>query len=351
MWARLQYVLKKEYQVEFARGSRRQARMGMRYGVRRDEKFRVPDRTSVAPPIANSEYHQRVMTSGTGFTATPIKLAIHSMTFDALLGGPATGELVLFLHGFPEFADSWLPLMATVANAGYRVAAFDQRGYSAGARPEAVNEYRSENLVADVIAAADQLGTGRFHLVGHDWGGMIAWHVAADHPEFLRSLSVLSTPHPVAFLDALKTDSDQQDRSRYIKIFRMPGHMAEAALLGEDAKRLRAAYEDKLPAQQIDANVHRLSEPGALCAALNWYRAMEIDPSFDGASKTVTVPTLYVWGEQDHALGETAAVATAQHVDAPYKFVRLADKSHWLPAEAQAEIAPLLLHQFATFSD
>lgn len=277
------------------------------------------------------------------FVPMPLKLAINSLTFDAVSGGAATGELVLFLHGFPEFADSWLPIMASVAEAGYRVAAFDQRGYSPDARPEAVNEYQIAKLVADVVAAADQLGTDRFHLVGHDWGGMIAWHVAADHPKFLRSLTVLSTPHPVAFLNALKTDSDQQDRSRYIKIFRMPGHMAEAALLAEHAKRLRAAYEGKLPTGQIDSNVRRLAEPGALTAALNWYRAMGMDPSFDGASKIIAVPTLYVWGEQDHALGESAALATAQFVTPPYNFVRLPGKSHWLPAEASAEITPLLL--------
>jgi len=285
------------------------------------------------------------------FSVTPIKLAINSLTFDAMLAGPATGELVLFLHGFPEFADSWLPIMAGVADAGFRVAAFDQRGYSPDARPASVDEYGLAKLASDVLAAANQLGTDRFHLVGHDWGGMLAWHVAADRPEFLRSLTVLSTPHPVAFLNALRTDSDQQDRSRYIKIFRMPGHVAEAALLAEGAKRLRAAYEDKLPAGQIDSNVRRLSEPGALTAALNWYRGMDIDPSFDGASKIVTVPTLYVWGEQDHALGEAAALATAQYVTAPYSFVRLPGKSHWLPAEASAEITPLLLDHVWAHAD
>jgi pimeloyl-ACP methyl ester carboxylesterase len=285
------------------------------------------------------------------FSVTPIKLVINSLTFDAMLAGPATGELVLFLHGFPEFADSWLPIMAGVADAGFRVAAFDQRGYSPDARPASVDEYGLAKLASDVLAAANQLGTDRFHLVGHDWGGMLAWHVAADRPEFLRSLTVLSTPHPVAFLNALRTDSDQQDRSRYIKIFRMPGHVAEAALLAEGAKRLRAAYEDKLPAGQIDSNVRRLSEPGALTAALNWYRGMDIDPSFDGASKIVTVPTLYVWGEQDHALGEAAALATAQYVTAPYSFVRLPGKSHWLPAEASAEITPLLLDHVWAHAD
>jgi pimeloyl-ACP methyl ester carboxylesterase len=273
----------------------------------------------------------------------PVKVSVNSFTFDAISLGPSSGELVLFLHGFPEFADSWVPLMAAVSHAGVRTVAFDQRGYSPGARPAAMEEYEITRLVADIVGAAGQLGAKKFHLVGHDWGGMLAWHVAAEHPELLRSVSILSTPHPVAFLNALKTDSDQQDRSRYIKIFRMPGHMAEAALLADDAKRLRAAYEDKLPAAQIDSNVRRLSEPGALTAALNWYRAMTLDPSFDGASKIITVPTLYVWGEQDHALGESAALATAQFVTAPYNFVRLPGKSHWLPAEAIAEIAPVLV--------
>jgi pimeloyl-ACP methyl ester carboxylesterase len=280
------------------------------------------------------------MGSSKAFKASSISLKANGFVFDALAAGPGNGPLILLLHGFPQFADSWTTLMPQLAAAGYRVVAVNQRGYSKGARPPQVSDYVLANLVADVAGFADAVHAPRFHLVGHDWGGAVAWGVAAAHPERLYSLTVLSTPHLDAFSAALGTDPDQQKRSGYFQLFRAPNHAAETALLADDAKALRGAYVGKVPAAEVDRNVRRFSEDGTLTAALNWYRASSLGGRPLGS---ITVPTTYIWGDQDQALGEVAALATAKYVSGPYRFERLNGKSHWLLEECPDELAPLIL--------
>ena len=182
--------------------------------------------------------------------------------FNAFSIGPAERDVVILLHGFPQFADVWTGMMHALAAGGLRAQAFDQRGYSPGAHPLAVEDYDIVHLTSDVLAFADQAGASRFHLVGHDWGGFLAWKLAAEHPERVGSLCVLSTPHVDAFLEAARSDVEQQDKSKYIQFFKMPGGIAESVLLSDGAQRLRSVYQGKLAEEQIEANVRRLSEPG-----------------------------------------------------------------------------------------
>lgn len=258
--------------------------------------------------------------------------------FDALAGGPESGPPVLLLHGFPQAASAWEQQLATLGAEGYRCVALDQRGYSPGVRPEAVSEYRMELLVADVLAVASSLGWQRFDLVGHDWGALVGWTLAAQHPEVLRSLTAVSVPHPAPFATARRTDPDQQQRSAYIDVLREP-RSPERKLLADDAKALRAVYEHKPPPSRVEDYVRRLSEPGALTAALNWYRALHMAPRVG----TVATPTLYVWSTDDVAVGSTAAMATEAWVEGPYRFEMLTDVSHWIPEEAGAELGKLVL--------
>lgn len=266
-------------------------------------------------------------------------LDVNGWRFDALAVGPAQGELVLCLHGFPQFANAWLPIMQRLAGAERRAVAVDQRGYSPGARPVDVGAYTAATLVSDALGFLDALGAPSCHLVAHDWGGYLAWKLAAEHPERVRSLSVLSMPHPSAFLDSLARDADQQARSAYIDFFRAPDQLAEREMLRDDARRLRAAYRGRLDQQMIDDNVRRLSQDGALSAALSWYRALD----FSARVGRIAVPTLFIWGSADHALGEAAARASAGFVDAPYRFEVLDGLSHWLLDEAADRCAHLLL--------
>jgi pimeloyl-ACP methyl ester carboxylesterase len=272
----------------------------------------------------------------------PVLIPTPRGTFDALAAGPASRRPVLLLHGFPESAAQWEHQLAALAHAGYRAVAFDQRGYSPRVRPTDVDAYGPDELIADVVAVADALDWPRFDLVGHDWGSAVAWMTAAAHPERLRTLTAISTPHGAAFRDALRGDPDQQERSAYFAAFRAPAGEAERDLL--DAGGLRRLF-DGLPASRIDAYVERFSEPGALTAALNWYRAMR-RPTNSGP---ITTPTLYVWSTRDAFIGETAARGVAQYVTGPYRLEVLDGVSHWISEEAPERLSRLLLEHLAAW--
>jgi pimeloyl-ACP methyl ester carboxylesterase len=273
------------------------------------------------------------------------------LTFSALAAGPLDGRPVLLLHGFPQTSWCWRAQIDALAAAGYRALAFDQRGYSAGARPPAVADYGMDELVADVLAVADSLGLGTFDLVGHDWGAMAAWVTAARHPERLRTLTAVSVPHPLAFGAALTGgDSDQSERSSYIEVFRQEG-VAERALLGDDGsgdglRVMFAASGLATDSADVDIFVAAMTEPGALTAALNWYRAMSAEAVADVGQ--ISVPTLYVWSTEDLALGRQAAEATADWVSGPYRFEILEGVSHWIPEAAPEDLSRLLLAHLAS---
>ncbi len=138
------------------------------------------------------------------------EIPVGDLTFDVLISGPDDGIPLVALHGFPESAASWGKVTPLLTAAGYRVIAPNQRGYSAGARPEGVDAYKIEHLVADVVGLLDALGLSDAHLVGHDWGSAVAWQVAGRHPNRIRSLTAISVPHPTAFGWALREDEDQK---------------------------------------------------------------------------------------------------------------------------------------------
>ncbi len=264
-------------------------------------------------------------------------LDVRELAFPYREAGPADGPGVLLLHGFPQLSLEWTAQLAALGAAGYHAVAPDQRGYAASNRPEAVAAYAMDELVADVVAMLDALGWERAHLVGHDWGGSVAWHVAGRHPDRLRSLTIASTPHPLAMSRVLATSASQQEKSGYMQLFRQEG-TAEDLLLADDAAVLRAVYRG-LPT--TETYVAHFRERPALTAALNWYRTMRRD---DGEKTgTIRVPTLYVWGEDDFALGREVAEATGGLVEGEYTFVPLAGAGHWLPEASADELNALLL--------
>jgi pimeloyl-ACP methyl ester carboxylesterase len=268
-----------------------------------------------------------------------LRIPTDAGTFDALAAGPADGTPVLLLHGFPQAALQWDEQVGALGAAGYYAVAPDQRGYSPGVRPERVEEYRLDELVADVFRIADTLGWPTFDLVGHDWGAVVAWAAAAERPDRVRSLVALSVGHPTPFAAAMREDEDQAQRSGYTQFFRQT-RTAERKLLADDAEALRRIYERRVPQSRVDEYVQRLSEPGALTAALNWYRATKLSAMDVGP---ITVPTLYLWGTEDVAVGSTAAMATENYVTGPYRFVMLEELSHWLCEEVGDVVTNLLL--------
>ena len=260
--------------------------------------------------------------------------------------GPDDAETVVLLHGFPGASAAWSPYLGRLAAAGFRVAAPDQRGYAATARPKGVRQYHLDHLVDDVLHIADDLGAERFHLAGHDWGGMVAWALASAHPHRLHSLTSVSTPHPRAIASSLWR-SAQLGRSLYIGLLQVP-HLPERLLTAGNGALLRRALRSSgLPGSHADAYADAMLQPGALAAAISWYRALRLASSIGVGS--ITVPTLFVWSTGDVALGRAAARSTGAHVDAAYRFEVLEGTSHWIPETRVDELSALLLDHLRTY--
>lgn len=260
-------------------------------------------------------------------------------SLDLRIDGPEDGPPIILLHGFPQTSLSWAGVAPRLVEAGFRVIAPDQRGYSPGARPVGVEHYGNDLLADDVVELADALGLDTFHLVGHDWGASIAWVTAARHADRLRSLTAVSVPHLAAFGRALKASEDQRAMSRYMQLFRVEGK-AEDVLLGDDGRRLTEFYEGKVPPDALAEYVRLFSDRPTLTAALNYYRAME---KWLNDLPAVTVPTTYVWSTGDRALGREGAEMCGDFVDADYRFVQLQDVTHWIPDEAPDALADAIL--------
>jgi pimeloyl-ACP methyl ester carboxylesterase len=270
-----------------------------------------------------------------------IQLAAGPYTFNARVAGPEDGSLVILLHGFPQTSFSFRSQLQALADAGMRAVAPDQRGYSPGARPDGVEGYAIDHLGSDVIAIADALGAHQFDLVGHDWGAAVAWYVAGRWPTRLRTLTVLSVPHPTALSRAIKGEfgGDQAQRSSYIDFFRMVG-TAEDAMLADDAAMLRGMWS-MLGPEAVEEYAAVLGNRPAFTAALNYYRANGLDEGLDVPA--ISVPTLFVWSTDDMALAREGAVATEQYVTGPYRFEILEGVDHWIPESGADALNQLLL--------
>jgi pimeloyl-ACP methyl ester carboxylesterase len=268
------------------------------------------------------------------------------LVFDVRDAGPADGPVVVLLHGFPQSNSSWDAVIAGLTAEGFRCLAPNQRGYSPGARPARRRDYRTAELVDDVGALIDASGAERVHLVGHDWGAIVAWALAAELPSRLASVSPISVPHPAAFVKAILT-SKQALASWYMAVFQLP-RVPERLLLRRNgaSSRLQTFLEQGgLTPDAAARDAQAMAEPGALTAALNWYRAMP----FSGGRRIgqkITVPTMYVWSDNDAALLDKAAKASGDYVSADYRFETLHGVSHWIPEERPDTVAGLLLDWF-----
>ena len=280
-------------------------------------------------------------------SAELLRVDVGNLTFDVRASGPEDGRPVLLLHGFPQTSLCWAAVTPLLTGAGLRCYAVDQLGYSPGARPDDVGSYALPSLAQVTGELMTALDVPVADLVGHDFGANVGWALAGWHPDRVRSLTAVSVPHPAAFTAAYRSDPEQKERSGYIRLFWQAGK-AEEVLLADGARRLRrmllgADGASGVPAEAADEYVAVLSAPGALTAALNWYRAMSSADRVEPAA----VPTTYVWSSGDIAIGRTAAERCAAFVTGDYRFVEL-QGTHWIPEQAPEELATAVLDRIAS---
>lgn len=266
------------------------------------------------------------------------------LVFDVLDAGPVDGDVVVLLHGFPDRATGWHLVVPYLHDAGLRTLALDQRGYSPGARPRRRRDYRATELLADVLALVDvAVGPeGRVHVVGHDWGAIPAWLLAAHHPDRVATLTAVSVPHPQAFVTAMLRSS-QLLHSWYMAAFQVP-FVPERILGNRSARSARQMVAFGMSEDDVARFRTEIIEDGVLRTALHWYRAMPLtDPR--ALRRRVTVPTTMVWSDGDVAVVRWGPENAHRWVDAPFRFVELAGVSHWILTQAPAELATAILDQ------
>ena len=269
---------------------------------------------------------------------------VNGITLSVTTDGPPDGAPVLLLHGFPDTAQLWRHQIPALAGAGYRVIAPDLRGYGASSRPAEVSAYRMRTLIADVTGLLDDLDVPAADVVAHDWGAGLAWALGMFAPERVSSLAALSVGHPSARAHA---GWQQNELSWYMLWFLPPG-VAEAVMPTDDWAFLRQwGWRDPSDGVDLQRQIDDLSRPGALSAALNWYRA-NIDPKTFGMAPDdrlphVTCPTMGVWSDRDPFLTEAQMTESARFVDGLWRYERITGVDHWLPVRAPEQVNALLL--------
>jgi pimeloyl-ACP methyl ester carboxylesterase len=253
------------------------------------------------------------------------------------------GAPVVLLHGFPDSARLWRHQIPALVGAGMRVIAPDLRGFGESDKPDAVEDYAMQRSVADMVAVLDELDVERAHVVGHDWGAGLAWALAAHVPARVERLVVMSVGHP----NALHPPSiEQWEKGWYSLLFQFPG-VAEELIQRDDWKLFREMLREN---GDVDRYLFDLARPGALTAALNWYRANARPDQVLERTRpfpAIRAPTMGLWSSGDNYLIEENMVASAEHVTGPWRYERIEGASHWLQLDAPERVNELLLEFLA----
>jgi len=273
---------------------------------------------------------------------------------DAVLNGvrlhyveAGSGPLVVLLHGFPEFWYTWRRQIPVLAAAGYRVIAPDMRGYNASEKPRGVGSYRVDVLARDVAALIRHAGVASALVVGHDWGASVAWQVAMQYPALVERLVALAAPHPIAFRRAL-TDASQLRRSWYVFFFQLPWLPEAVFRRANFASLVHTLRNDPVhPGAFTDDDIARyrraLAQPGAVTAAINYYRAaLRYGLREEAAARPVDPPTLVIWADRDRYLGPRLAEGYERWGQS-VRLVHVPDASHWLQNDVPGRVNELLM--------
>lgn len=262
----------------------------------------------------------------------------NGFVFECRVHGDPEHEMLLLLHGFPETSAMWVPLMKRISELGYFCVAPNLRGYSSGARPRGKKHYTLDKLCKDVFEIAVAFGKKSYHLAGHDWGAVIGWRMVHDNPEPIQSWTSLSVPHIHAFWHAISTDKEQQKKSRYIKMFQWPV-LPEFRIRKNNFQVFKKLWRNS-SADEVTDYLTVFRSKGSLTAALNYYRANFKSESGFRIGK-ITVPTLFIWGNKDMAIGKDSVNRNHFYMPDNYKFIEL-DTGHWLVQTAFDDVCNAL---------
>lgn len=261
-------------------------------------------------------------------------------------GMEQNGELVVFLHGFPESSIIWEKTMLKLAALGYRCIAPDQRGYSDGARPIGYQNYSFRKLASDVIGFAESTGcSGKFHLVGHDIGAALGWNVVTLYPERIQTWTAMSVPHWPAYKWALENDPIQKEKGAYVGHFMQPD-VPEAILAKNDyaiLHQLWTGFDQTI----VDEYMKIFTQPSARTAVINWYRGIMLTEEHISYGK-ISTPTLFIWGNEDLAIGRASVEKSHEYMTGYYNFCEL-NAGHWLNEFNEPEVSELIIEHIKKF--
>lgn len=279
-----------------------------------------------------------------------VVVATNGISLHTRQAGPEDGPLVVLLHGFPEFWDGWHRQIKPLADAGYRVIAPDQRGYNRSDKPDGVDSYHIEELAADVIGLIDAAGRETAAVAGHDWGAAVAWWLALSYPARIDSLTAVNVPHPTVMEDTLRRSLAQLRKSWYMIAFQFPVLPETIATANNCRVLQRGLTESSRPGTFSATDLRRYREawtqPGAVTAMINWYRAMgRYRPR--PPQQQVSVPTLVMWGQQDDFLESRMAAESLDYCDAG-QLMTFPSATHWVLHERPEETAEELLAHLDT---
>ena len=272
------------------------------------------------------------------------KYTVNKLELQVTEVGSAGQPVILFLHGFPETSEAWHHQLQFFARSGFYAVAPDQRGYNTSSKPHGVKAYTLTNLSADIAALIRQLTTGKVYLVGHDWGGAVAWAMAIHHPALIQKLIILNMPHPSVMHQHLESNPAQQLKSWYTGFFQMPW-LPELLCQAFNFKWLKkslikTALPTTFSAEKLANYQKAWQQPGALTAMINWYRAHKYNSL--PVDKPVKIPTLLIWGKKDIFLGaEMAEPSIQQCSQGKLEFIE--DATHWLHHEKPDLVNQLIL--------
>ena len=265
--------------------------------------------------------------------------------------GPSDGPILFLLHGFPEFWYGWRKQITRLADSGFHVIAPDQRGYNLSDKPKGIDKYDLDQLAADIVGLADHFGQESLRIVGHDWGASVGWWLAGQLPHRVQRLAVLNAPHPAVWLEAMRNNPVQKQKSRYVRFLQLP-YLPEFLLRIGNFNALAKGFRDSIRSEAFsreDLTRYRQawSQPGAITAMVNWYRAVLRKPLQPAAQYRISCPTLVIWGRRD-AYAEPELAETSLRLCLDGSITYFDESTHWVQHDEPDRVASLLIDFFRT---